>query len=134
MSGTTYYIIVQGERITVTHEVYTEYHREREHSRYIENRAKWRELSLEYFEEIGAYPYEIGVPHQLEDIFIEQEMMERLYDALSRLSKMEQQILYEIYFECKSEREIAKSLGITQMGVNKRKARALSKLKKQIKL
>lgn len=51
---------------------------------------------------------------------------------LKNLSEIERNILTEIYLKDHSVIEVAKMLGITRQSVNKRKLKALSKLRRQI--
>lgn len=57
---------------------------------------------------------------------------EKLHIALQQLTAEELDIITKVFFEYMTEREIAKSLGISQVAVNKRKHRILEKLKKII--
>lgn len=124
-----YTIIVKGKRIVVTHKVYKAYYKEYEHARYITNKAKENELSLDRFEEDGVNPDYAYTPTSLEDQFFEQEQRAKLRKALSSLPKDERKLIYEIYYKKKSERKLEAATGIPQKTINDRKRRILNKLK-----
>lgn len=52
----------------------------------------------------------------------------QLYQVLKMLSEEERFLIYQIFFEGRSERELAKNLGISQKAVNKRRKKILRKL------
>jgi len=68
----------------------------------------------------------------VEEIVEEKFVNEKLHAAIGELSPEEQKIIYEIFFERKSETELAETLGITQQAVSKRKKKVLAKLKEKI--
>lgn len=55
---------------------------------------------------------------------------ERLHKAILTLSKEEQWLIHELYFENQTEREVAKQMGVYHNAVHKQKKRILEKLKK----
>lgn len=129
-----YAIIVRRERVVVTYDVYKAYHTEREHSRYLDSEARDHEISMEWSEDHGVNPiYANAAPSPL-DIIIRQELMAKLREALRSLPENDRRLIHALFFERKSERQMAGILGITQRGVNKRKARILAKLKKIIEI
>jgi len=130
MPDKKYTIIVRGSRVPVSMKVYKAHHQEQEHIRYLKKGIKKNELSLERFEEGGLYPHVRKTPHITEDMYIQQELLELLSDAIASLNADEQRLLSDIFYENKSERQIAETIGITQKGVNKRKSRLLEKLRK----
>lgn len=56
----------------------------------------------------------------------------KMYRALSMLSAQECEIVKQLYFLGKTERELAQSLGISQNAVNKKRKQILKKLKEEI--
>lgn len=54
---------------------------------------------------------------------------EQLHKFISELSKEEQWLIQELYFEERTEREVAAELGLSQKAVNKRKQKILEKLR-----
>lgn len=55
---------------------------------------------------------------------------EQLHKFISELSKEEQWLIHELYFEERTEREVAAELGLSQKAVNKRRQKILEKLRK----
>ena len=58
---------------------------------------------------------------------------QRLHKTIRLLPKDEAELIYALYFDCVGEREYAKSIGISQKGVNKRRKKALDKLRDLLK-
>ena len=59
---------------------------------------------------------------------------EKLYSCLNELSEDEPRLIFAIYFENKTENEVAYFLHTTQQNINKKKRRILCKLNKLLKL
>ena len=58
---------------------------------------------------------------------------EKLYNCLNELSDDERRLIFAIYFENKTENEVACFLHTTQQNINKKKRRILCKLNKLLK-
>lgn len=58
---------------------------------------------------------------------------EKLYSCLNELSDDERRLIFAIYFENKTENEVASFLHTTQQNINKKKRRILCKLNKLLK-
>lgn len=58
---------------------------------------------------------------------------EKLYSCLNELSDDERRLIFAIYFENKTENEVAYFLHTTQQNINKKKRRILCKLNKLLK-
>ena len=54
---------------------------------------------------------------------------DRLHTALMQLTKEERDFICALFFDEKTESEVAKGLGVSQQAVHKRKSRILKKLK-----
>lgn len=59
---------------------------------------------------------------------------EKLYSCLNELSEDERRLIFAIYFEKKTENEVAYFLHTTQQNINKKKRKILCKLNKLLKL
>ena len=72
-----------------------------------------------------------------EEEIIEQETIaernKRLYAAIRTLSSRQQEIIRKVYFEEKSQREVAEEIGITEGTLSLTLERAISNLRKIIK-
>jgi RNA polymerase sigma factor (sigma-70 family) len=60
--------------------------------------------------------------------------VEEMLSCFGRLDEADRRLLAAIYFNGKSERELAKLLGIPRMTLNYRKFKALAKLKEMMKI
>ena len=69
----------------------------------------------------------------VEDQAIKNLQSEQLHKALSLLPDDERVLIEQLYFEGRTEREMAAELGLSQKGVNKRRQRILEHLRELIK-
>lgn len=142
------FIEIDGEQIAVTEQVYRAYKRpawaehkrkEREKRCRDENGnrcandcktcSKPREggvLSLDQFAEAG---YESPDPVDIDELVAEKLLLEQLYIALDELTQDERNLVDDLYFDDKSERNVADKLGLSQKGINKRKHKVIEKLR-----
>ena len=65
--------------------------------------------------------------------FDRRQVYPELYDAIDRLTPLQHEVIYHIYFEGKSERAIAAEMGIKQQSVHQHKVNALKKMRKLLK-
>ena len=68
--------------------------------------------------------------NQTEESVIRNMQLEQLYKALSLLSEDEQYLIRQLFFEERTEREVASVLGLSQKAINKRRQKILEKLRK----
>lgn len=66
----------------------------------------------------------------VETIVLGRMMRQQLHEAIQNLQKEEQYLIIQLFYEDRSERELAAELGISQKAVNKRRHKILEKLKK----
>ena len=130
-----YTLIVKGRRIPVTYEVYKAYYQEYEHERYLKNKYAKHEHSLEQFLEVGVSVEFICLDSTtpVEDEVLKSEQLSYLRCCLDKLSKEEQQIIYGIFFEEKTERQLAQQLQISASAVGYRKRKILKALFQKMK-
>jgi RNA polymerase sigma factor (sigma-70 family) len=57
------------------------------------------------------------------------ELIGRLASALDALPEADRRLIVQLFWEGRSEQELAAALGISQQGVNKRKGRIVGKLR-----
>ena len=118
-----YFIELNGRQIPVSKEVYGAFKRpawkERKHRQV---RAE-KELSLEAFADAG---FEIPSGEALVDEIVEDKLLlDMLSKALSELTEEERVLIDELFFNDKSEREIAREIGVSQPAIHKRRNRIL---------
>ena len=70
----------------------------------------------------------------MEDQILKKIECEQLHKFLLELSKEEQWLIQELYFEERTEREVASVLGLSQKAINKRRQKILEKLRKLFEL
>lgn len=157
-----FYIIIKGEKVIVSEEVYRAYIRPLRAERLRKlrawkcqvkgkkgnlvrcqedcskcpyalagNNATGNTLSLDEFKEDGVEIVDRSV--DLEISYIENEEwtsnQERLHKAILQLTPRQQEMVQMIYYEGKTEQEIADKYGITQQAVHNALKKILSRLK-----
>lgn len=65
-----------------------------------------------------------------EDMIVKKIMTKKLNDVLSALDEESKYLIYQIYFNHKSVRQLAKELGVPKTSLNRRKNSILKNLKK----
>ena len=123
-----YFIRIQGDWIEIPLKVFKVYKASYKKI-YYENKRDYDKVF--YFEIIDlAVPY---LKDWSSDNYIEQihhqDFIEKLNYAISTLSKEEQTIIHDIYFEEMTEQQLAKKLHMTQQNINHKKQKILKKLK-----
>lgn len=129
-----YKIRVKNEIVTVSKEIYTVYYKMRRRERYIEETSIKNNLSYDQLVELD-YPIEQKMCDQqllVEDVIIEKIMLEKLMLALEELTDCERLIINELFFNGKSERELADYMKLPRTTLQSRKNSIISKLKKII--
>lgn len=132
--GNKYHVRLQGGKVVeVSEEVYRAIKQPqwREKKRQIVRQKK--EVSLEALEEKGNILYEDRNQASIEETIIRNIVREQLMKAFAKLSNEERLIIYGLYFDEKSEREVARMMGISQAAIHKRRNRILEKLKKFVR-
>ncbi len=66
----------------------------------------------------------------IEDIVVKTIMIEKMLDCLKQLSPEEQEMITELFFCGKSERQLSEQTGVHYMTIHDRKIRILHKLRK----
>lgn len=131
-----YTIFVRHQRVEVSKAVYHAYHKAREAERYQDKLARQFELSLERLQEDGAQVELQLILYQptVEDKLVRQEQLEALWRALKNLPKEERFIIDGLFFNDKTEADLAAELLVTQQTVSRRKKKILSKLKNMMEI
>ena len=136
---------VSGQYIEVTDAVYDAYMKGDRKIRYFENDLKTervlmdtdghirqiipsREDSLDRLMDDNAEQF-TDHHESVEDMVLRKISAEKLYQALVELSEKERELIVALFFEKKTERELAAVLGISQPAVHKQKNKILKKLK-----
>lgn len=127
-----YTLLVMGERISVTKEVYKAYYHYRNREKYMDKLAEKNNISIEGCNEKGiSVEYIISTAvDSMEDEIILHDMIARLRRCLLQLNESERQLIISLFYCKKSERQLAAETGIPRMTLHDRKIKVLSKLKK----
>ena len=140
-----YYIVIAGEKYKVSKEVYNTYYRSREKERYfmyVKKKGKTitknekfifkdsDEISFERLEELGI---EIKDDFNLEEKILLHLDIEILKEELNQLSNEEYKIILELFYNCKSERQLARELNCCNVTLHNKKNKILNKLKYYLK-
>lgn len=137
-----YTLLVNKKRISVTEEVYRAYYQLKERENYLDKLSQKYNMSFDECEEKGIQvDYLLTSEQSIEDKLIEAEdklikaeMLAKLMEAMEKLSGQELSMINELFFKGKSERQLARQLGVYQYAVHKRKVRILEKLKKLLEI
>jgi hypothetical protein len=114
-----YFIELNGRQIPVSKEVYDAFKRPAWKERKRRQVRAEKELSLEAFSDAG---FEIPSGQALVDEIVEDKLLlDMLSKALLELTDDERFLIDELFFNDKSEREVAKEIGLSKTGVHKQK-------------
>lgn len=128
-----YYIIINGEKVSVSEEVYKTYRQMRRHERTLAEKdarnyvVKYEDFSTgEMSGEEQIYdPMQICV----EDIVLSKLIYRKLHRAIFMLPQSEREIILDIYFSGYSLRSVAEKQGVSRMTVQRKAKEALAMLK-----
>ena len=129
-----YQIRIPGQLVPVSKEVYLAYYRMARREQFVFE--KDRRAGVAYYSDLDTDEIlgeetipDLAAP-TVETVAVTQVMRESLREALAQLTKEEYELIQALYYENISEREYAAKLGLSQRGLNKRRHKALAKLKK----
>lgn len=84
------------------------------------------------YERLREKGFEVGAGYEIEDSFFKKELIKKLRELLAELKEMDRIILMMVA-EGYPEAEIAKVVGLSQKGVNKRKHKIFDLLRPRLK-
>ncbi|ACL20463.1 RNA polymerase, sigma-24 subunit, ECF subfamily [Desulfitobacterium hafniense DCB-2] len=133
-----YRIKVQGQLVPVSEEVYLTYHRMKRREIYLEERDTTNGVFYYSALDTEGTNGEDVIPDlvspRVEDAAVDKLLAEKLHRCLAQLTKEEQELIFTLFFQNKSERQLAAETGIPQKTINDRRHRILVKLKKLMKI
>lgn len=149
MAKRDFYLHLDGKAVKVSEEVYREYYRGERKERYFMEDLKTEKMMID--DETSTVSFipsrEDSYERLLEndkqfaswdestaDTAITQIFLEKLEMALHTLSGHELELIQELFYLEKTEREVAALLQVTQNTVNYRKHKVLDKLKRLIEI
>lgn len=131
-----YKIRIENQYVEVSAEVYKEYYRMDRRERYLVERDVEHGVTfynaLDNEDRVGEEIL-VDTRDNIECLLIEKEEREMLYDALMQLKERDRELIMELYFNEKTERDLADQLGIRHQNIHKRKMRILRDLKDCLK-
>ena len=129
-----YRIKVQGQLVPVSEEVYLTYHCMKRRETYLEERDTtngvfyYSALNTEGTNGEDVIP-DLVSP-RVEDLIMDKLIAEKLHQCLSQLTSKEQELIFLLFFQNKSERQVSDETGIPYMTIHDRKVKILRTLKK----
>lgn len=85
------------------------------------------------YERLVELDEQFEAENKTEETVIQKIVYEQLHHAISLLSEDEQYLIKQLFFEERTERELAEELNVYRNAIHKRKNRILSKLKNILK-
>lgn len=124
-----YHIYVKGKKVSVDKNLYLTYKKQINHENYLRhNRVKYKVFTFSDFEENII----LNISDKNMNVYYEVESkleIQNLYKALSKLNDKEKEIIYLIYFENKTLREISKMKNISYTQIANIRNKILKKLR-----
>lgn len=127
-------IKINKEIISVNEEVYIVYFKMERRERYLNEVSLEKDLSYNQLMD-KDYPIEwkMSEPQRfIEDEIVEKIMIERMTIAIKSLTNSERIVINELFFNGKSERELADLMNIPRTTLQSKKIKIVNKLKKII--
>lgn len=132
-----YFVRVQGALVSVSSEVYQACHQTKRYTKTLYEKDQRNGLvsydSMDTDDVLGEEMIPDQVSEGVEDQAVSRIMKEKLHECITLLSEEEQALIRTLFFEESTERELAQALGISQKAVNKRKKKAIEKLRRLMK-
>jgi len=130
-------IPVDGKYYETTKEIYEAYYRMNRRERYLEERDLKK--GVMNFGDIDSSNYlaEEILPDENTDIekeVINKILIKTVLEAISTLEEDEKELIQELFFYGKNERELSRKTGVPRKTINYRKEKALSKIRNFIKI
>lgn len=134
MAEKKYLIKVQGQLVSVTEEVYLTYYRMKRRELHLKEKdikhGVFHYSALDTKETNGEDAIPDLISSRVEDVVTDKLISEKLHQCLAQLSREEQELIFTLFFQNKSEHQMAAETGIPRMTINNRKKRILGRLKK----
>lgn len=133
-----FYIRVENQVEQVTEEVYREYFKMDRRERYLEERDLvhgrflYSQLDNVYEDVLGEEMIVDSLAEDLCDVIVSKIMIEKLKECLSLLSDEDLNLMIQLFYEEKSQRQLSEESGIPVMTISDRKNRVLKKIKKSM--
>jgi len=126
----TYVIIVEGESVEVSEEIFKAYSQADRRERYCAERDIGRLISLDRMDEDDFLLNYLTDEHieSAEDSAIRLMLIDQVKAAFALLIPEEQRLIQAVVMDGATEQDYADAIGVSQVAVHKRKKRILKKL------
>lgn len=132
--GKVYKVKISGKLVEVTQEVYLTYYRMDRHARFQQEKDKRNGTvsyhALDTVDMLGEEMIPDSTEMSVEDTVIKNMMCEKLKLCLAMISDSERNLIYSLYYDQLSERDLSKITGVPHTTIHDKKVRALKKLKR----
>lgn len=147
MSEQDFYLYIDGKPVKVSEEVYREFMRAEEKERYFMRRLKKgrflvdsEQQTVTYipsreasYEQLLEEDWDFPSPGEtVDDTAIKTYLLEKLQEALHSLSDEEMELIQELFYLEKTEREVCAAFNMAKTTLHRRKNGILEKLRKQL--
>ena len=128
-----YQLLVEGQLIEVTQEVYAAYYkalrRETYQNEQFQNNGVFSYNALDNGEVVGESMFSDPKSLSMEEDLINKEYLKLLLTCIKELSLDEQNLIRAIYYENESLRELARKMNVSKSAIHYRHKQVLEKLK-----
>lgn len=128
-----YQLLVEGQLIEVTQEVYAAYYkalrRETYQNEQFQNNGVFSYNALDNGEVVGESMFSDPKSLSMEEDLINKEYLKLLLTCIKELSLDEQNLIRAIYYENESLRELAQKMNMSKSAIHYRHKQVLEKLK-----
>jgi RNA polymerase sigma factor (sigma-70 family) len=129
--GNDKYIWLDGEKVYVSEEVYRAYYQPEWREAKRKEKRKDTECSLDALQDSG---FAVASDEALiDEIVVDKLLLDELLAALAELTEDDHSLIKALFYEDKSERDVAEKTGRSKTGIHKQKLRILQKLKKTLR-
>jgi len=131
------FIALHDMLMEVSESDYREFYRVRRRQKYIDEEASRIGL-LSYHaldtDEMSGEEILVDSSHFIEEQVSRKLDIEAMLQCFSKLNEADRKLLWALYFDGKSEQQLSKDTGVPRRTINYKKQRAITKLKKLLKL
>ncbi len=131
-----YQIKIQGQLVPVTEEVYLTYYRMKRRELHLEEKDTAHGVfyysALDTEETNGEDAIPDRTSPRVEDIAVDKAMAQKLRQCIAQLSKEEQDLIFDLYFQGKTQMELERETGVKQQTISYRDRQIRQKLKKMM--
>ncbi|MDW2797216.1 sigma-70 family RNA polymerase sigma factor [Clostridium boliviensis] len=129
-----YRIKVQGQLMPVSEEIYLTYHRMKRRETYLEERDTTNGVFYYSALDTEGTNGEDVIPDlispRVEEAVMDKLLSDKLHKCLAQLTKEELELILTLFFQNKSEHQLAAETGIPRITLHDRKTKILQTLKK----